>query len=60
MTIIIGKDYTLYKMISCKGCGSRLQYLPSDVEIYRQRESEDIVSEHPYVECPNCWEKIFV
>ncbi len=60
MTQIIGKDFTLFKMASCKYCGSRLQYLPKDIETYYQRETDDTVSMHAYVECPSCWEKVFV
>lgn len=57
--LVIGKDPTAVKQVTCSNCGSILQYTPDDTRIARyvlcgHTESERVI------DCPSCNNTVIV
>ena len=60
MIVVIGKDKKLFRIISCKQCGSELQYLDHEIQIGYRRINDKEILPFNFIECPACWERVII
>lgn len=61
MPVVIGKDESLAKRVSCKKCGSIVEYFP--IEVKSIKHSYDYLGDYSVnsgISCPCCESNIFV
>ncbi len=49
----IGDDERVRRTVTCKHCGSILQYLPCDIQERRVTHQSDVDTEY-HIPCPTC------
>lgn len=54
MVKVVGRDETAVKRITCKNCASVLEYMLSEVKIYRGTDYGGGSEGAEWVDCPNC------
>jgi len=55
---IIGEDSSVTKEITCRKCGSRLQYTPNDEQRDYSSDYTGSKDYYHYVSCPKCANKV--
>lgn len=54
MIKVVGNDPSVVKQVTCKHCGSILEYMPCDIEEGATRAWRGGRDLYHYIECPQC------
>lgn len=54
MVQVVGKDQTVYKRVTCKKCGSVLEYAPIEIMKSQSRDITGCTEVREYINCPTC------
>lgn len=60
MVKIVGRDESLVKRVTCKGCACILEYNLSEVTRIQDYEYGGIINVTELLECPNCHHKVII
>lgn len=60
MAIVVGKDESMYKRVTCRNCASIVQYAPNDVKPRITTDYTGSKDMHHEVVCPCCLVAIVV
>lgn len=58
MVTIVGKDNSITKECTCKNCGARLQYTPSEETRDYSTDYTGSKYYYSYIVCPSCGHKV--
>lgn len=60
MVNIVGKDNSVVKQITCKGCASILEYTQVEVKSVHSTDYSGGADGHEYIDCPCCGKKVII
>lgn len=60
MAKVIGQDTSVAKRVSCKGCGTRIEYYENDVKSFVHHDYGGGSDTYRYINCPGCDNKVYV
>ncbi len=56
----VGDDAEAVKRVTCRNCGSILEYLPRDVQSKTSRDYSGVADTDYWVDCPECGKRVTV
>ena len=60
MPKIIGEDVAITKQITCRNCGARLEYTPSELQSRHGRDYTGGPDGSEWIVCPRCAKEVTV
>jgi DNA-directed RNA polymerase subunit RPC12/RpoP len=58
MAVVIGKDESVGRDVSCRGCGSRVRYFKNDLRSYTKSDYAGGRDTYWEISCPGCGKDI--
>jgi hypothetical protein len=60
MAVVIGKDESVGREVSCFGCGARVRYFRNDVRDYTKSDYDGGTNTYYEICCPGCGKTVSV